>query len=68
MRLRVALLLVDGVESALTCVSASSCVLLRLLYMCMQMEVGGSLPAWVQLQKTYAKLRRDDEGGGYSRF
>uniref|UniRef100_A0A383VHQ5 RING-type E3 ubiquitin transferase n=1 Tax=Tetradesmus obliquus TaxID=3088 RepID=A0A383VHQ5_TETOB len=33
-----------------------------------QMEVGGPLPAWVQLQKTYAKLRRDDEGGGYSRF
>ncbi|WIA39222.1 hypothetical protein OEZ86_005346 [Tetradesmus obliquus] len=27
-----------------------------------QMEVGGSLPAWVQAQTTYAKLRKDDEG------
>eukprot|EP00883_Tetradesmus_obliquus_P014521 jgi/Sobl393_1/7589/SZX64469.1 len=26
------------------------------------MEVGGSLPAWVQAQTTYAKLRKDDEG------
>ncbi|KAF6252455.1 zinc finger, C3HC4 type-domain-containing protein [Scenedesmus sp. NREL 46B-D3] len=29
----------------------------------LQMEVGGPLPPWAQAQSTYAKLRRDEEGG-----